>query len=78
MIMNEKLAQEFREQILTEYAGQFRGVWVQFSNIGKSRSKLCITLFPIRGPYRMVFTEELDSINWTDVQKLVDSFVNVN
>ncbi len=78
MIMNERMAQDFRERILEDYDGQFRCVWVQFSNIGKTRSRLCITLFPIRGTYTMLFTEELASIEWTHVQNLVNSFVNVN
>ena len=56
------------------HSSRYRRIWVQYVRIGKERVDIVITLFPIKGDYRMVFFRDLnvDTISLESVLGLID------
>ena len=57
------------------HSDRFRRIWVQYTRIGKMRVDVVITLFPIKGDYRMVFFRELNvhTISIESIMGLINS-----
>jgi hypothetical protein len=61
-------------RLMEVYSDRFRRIWVQYCVISKRRSeyRLCITIFPIRGQYTMLFSGTIKSIDYDTVRNIIE------
>jgi len=67
--MNTRIVED---RLMDEYSDVYRTIWVQYTQISKGRSeyRVVVTLFPIEGPYTMLFSDTINSVDYDTVSKL--------
>jgi hypothetical protein len=78
-MMTEVTALEYRNRIMDEYGDNLSRAWVQYANIGKVRTTVLVTLFPKgNSGYRMAFSKEVTSVDWSTIRNLVESILDTS
>ena len=64
---------DIQKTMSDRHSSRYRRIWVQYGRIGKERIDIVITLFPIKGDYRIVFFRDLkvDTISLESVLGLI-------
>jgi len=56
------------------YSDRYRRIWVQYCTLSKGRSeyRAVLTLFPLQGPYTMMFTPTINAVDYDTILNFME------
>ena len=61
------------------YSDRYRRIWVQHCTLSKGRSEFraVITLFPLQGPYTMIFTPTINAVDYDTILNFMEEHLPI-